>query len=108
MVLDTMKSGFDLRRIAVKGPGKRRRNTGEFRDYPDALAGKGRHTQRIEQLGGKTRKRIARDRHVVNISEGEPRFLQAIANRRRGESGRIFDAIEAFFLDRSDKLAVTN
>src|SRR5208282_4481742 len=80
----------------------------ETGELPGGVGGKGRHAQGIEQLGGKTRKGIARDSYVINISEGEARFLQAIADRGCGESRRIFDAIEAFLLDRGNQPAVTN
>ena len=67
VVLDAMKGGFYFRGVTFKGPRERRGNAREFRDDPDALAGKGRHPQGIEELGGEPRVGISRDGHMIEI-----------------------------------------
>ncbi len=81
VVLDAMKGGFYSRGVAVKGPRERRGNARKFRENPDALAGKGRHAQGIEDLGGEPRVGISRDGHMIDFGKGESGFLKAVANR---------------------------
>ena len=52
------------------------------------------------------RSRIERDRDVVEIRGTQSTRLQTPADGFRRESRPVFNAIESFFLDRSDQLTV--
>src|SRR5437660_4293671 len=45
---------------------------------------------------------------MIEVRDGKARSFKTIANRRRGESSRIFDAVESLFLGSRDELAITH
>lgn len=52
------------------------------------------------------RRRIARDADVAHLFKPHARRIETVTNRLLGETGAMFDAIEALFFDRGDQSAV--
>src|SRR5690349_14702007 len=62
----------------------------------------------IQDLLVQVGRRIARDTNMVQIFQGNPRRIETVTYRLRRKSSRMFAAIEAFFLSRSDQMSIFN
>ena len=102
VVFDAVKRGASFFWIGVKGCRQRLGNTREFGENFDACPRERRHAQRVQEFGGQPGVRISRHGNVMDVTEREACFLQAITNGLRGKSRCILHAVEAFFLDRGD------
>src|SRR5580698_7935937 len=108
VVFDAMELRFQLLRVGIKRAGERFWDSSELHENFGAVAGKRRHFEGIQKFGRNASVRIARDRDVIDVGERDASRLQAVANRQRWKSSGILHAVEAFFFDRSDQLAVAN
>src|SRR6516165_74928 len=108
VVLHAVEGRFDLRRVAFKRPGQSLPNAGKLRNHPPPFAREPRHANGKEEFGGKPRVRISRHRHMVDLTDRYAGFLQAVADRSRGEPGGVLDAVEALFFNGGDQFSVTN
>src|SRR5579862_836684 len=108
MVFDAVEPCPNTLGLCVKQFGKRFRNIRKAGPSLGPFFCKTRHAQGIEKLRPRSRPRIARDGNVIEISDGEARSFEAVANCRGGKSGGVFDAIESFLLNRRDELAIAH
>ena len=108
VMFDAMKFRFDFLRVDIERGRQSFGNAGERDQDLGALPREGRHAQGIKQFGEQARVRIARNGDVIDVGEREAGFLEAVANGLRGKTGGVFYAIEAFFFDGGDELAVAN
>src|SRR5579863_931425 len=106
VMFDSMELCRQACRIRIKRRGQCFTDAGKFRQHLDSFSRKRRHAQRVKEFSSQPRVWIARHRHVVHILRRDSRRLQAIANRRRWKSRRVFHAIEALFFHRGDQLSV--
>ena len=102
MMLNTMEDSLQSFGVGIKRARQRFPNPRKLCQHFDSLARKGRHTRRIEQFRSQPRIRIPRHRYMVHVRQRQPRFFQAIANRRCRKSCRVLYAIESLLLDRRD------
>src|SRR5690349_15223533 len=87
-----------------------RKSFGNIRDRApslEPLSRETRHSQGIEEFRSHARPKTTRNGNMIEVSEGDARSFETIANRRRGESRGIFNAVESLFLGGRDELAVT-
>src|ERR1700676_701772 len=108
MMLDAMKRGFEFARIAVESRGERLVNARKFLQDFDAVAREGGHAQGVEELGSQASVGIAGNGDVIDVGKRDPRFLQAIADRRSGKAGCVFDTVETLFLHCGNQLAIAD
>ena len=111
VVLDAVKLGPQFRLLSADRVGKLLRQRKRFaltsqavNDGPQAGAMPGDERQPATHV----RARIERDCNMVEGRGVDAGGLQAPPNRLRGKAGPMFDAIEPFFLNRGNELAVND
>jgi len=106
VMFDAVKPGANLFRGNIEGARKIFIDSGEAPHNPRAVEGEFRHAHREAQLRWQARPGIARDSDVIHFGKSYAGLVEAILNRARGESGRVFHAVQAFFLDGREKPSV--
>ena len=93
MMFDAMKFRADPVQVASKRLGQRFRDALKFQEDFGASARERGHAQRIEYFPPQPRVGVSRHGHVDDFRERQTRLFQTIADRLRGKSRGILDAV---------------
>src|SRR5271157_2193744 len=102
VVLNAMKLSPNCFGIDVARGGEVFMNSFELLHGPEAVKSETGHPDGIKKLGRESRPRVARNRHVIDLLEGQADLRQAVPDGIHGEARRILYTVEAFFLHRRD------
>src|SRR5207302_8673117 len=108
MMFDAVKFRADPEQVASKRLGQRFRDALKFQEDFGASARDRGHAQRIEYFPPQPRVGVSRHGHVVDFRERQTRLFQTIADRLRGKSRGILDAVKSLLFDGGDQTAVAH
>ena len=108
VVLDAVKFRGKFCGIDIERRGERFRNSHELGHHLGALASETRHPQWRTEAWCPGAPRDCAGWRCGDFGKRDARCVQAIADRRRGKSRRVFHAVKAFFFDGGDQAAIAD